>query len=173
MLTYGDLLVIIVADETVADATIITRCNMPKFMKMLNNISRSQAIYRHNRISDNDLQTGHYAFVLAICREPGRSQEELARELCINKSTVARNLNFLEEKGYITRNPLPNDKRQFSVYPTKKMLGFLPEIKQASVEWMRLLSEGIPDEELAVFDSVLNRMQERAREIIEKQEESK
>lgn len=146
---------------------------MPKFMKMLNNISRSQAIYRHSRISDNDLQTGHYAFVLAICREPGRSQEELARELCINKSTVTRNLNFLEEKGYITRNPLPNDKRQFAVYPTKKMLGFLPEIKQASVEWMKLLSEGIPEEELAVFDSVLNRMQERAREIIEKQEESK
>ena len=75
---------------------------MPKFMKMLNNISRSQAIYRHSRITADDLQTGHYAFVLAICREPGRSQEEIARELCINKSTVTRNLNFLEEKGYET-----------------------------------------------------------------------
>ena len=146
---------------------------MSRFMKMLNNISRSQAIYRHNRISDSDLQTGHYAFVLAICREPGRSQEELARELCINKSTVARNLNFLEERGYITRNPLPNDKRQFSVFPTKKMLGFLPEIKQASMEWMKLLAEGIPEEELAVFDSVLNHMENRARKIIEEQEENK
>lgn len=146
---------------------------MLRFMKMLNNISRSQAIYRHNRISANDLQTGHYAFVLSICREPGRSQEEIARELCINKSTVARNLNYLEEKGYITRNPLPNDKRQFAVYPTKKMLGFLPEIRQASTEWMNLLSEGIPEAELAVFDSVLNRMQQRAREIIEEQEENK
>ena len=146
---------------------------MPRFMKMLNNISRSQAIYRHNRISANELQTSHYAFVLAICREPGRSQEELARELCINKSTVARNLNFLEVKGFITRNPLPNDKRQFAVYPTKKMLGFLPEIKQASVAWMKLLSEGIPEEELAVFDSVLNRMENRARKIIEEQEENK
>ena len=146
---------------------------MSRFMKMLNNISRSQAIYRHSRISADDLQTGHYAFVLAICREPGRSQEELARELCINKSTVARNLNYLEEKGYITRPPLPNDKRQFSVYPTKKMVGFLPEIKQASAEWMTLLSEGIPEEELAVFDSVLSRMENRARKIIEKQEENK
>ena len=146
---------------------------MLKFMKLLNNISRSQAIYRHNRISANDLQTGHYAFVLAICREPGRSQEELARELCINKSTVARNLNYLEDKGYITRTPLPNDKRQVSVYPTKKMIGFLPEIKQASAEWMALLSDGIPEAELAVFHSVLNRMEDRARKIIEKQEENK
>ena len=146
---------------------------MSRFMKMLNNISRSQAIYRHSRISATDLQTSHYAFVLAICREPGRSQEEIARELCINKSTAARNLTYLEEKGYISRNPLPNDKRQFSIYPTKKMLGFLPEIQQASTEWMQLLAEGIPEDELKIFDSVLNRMQTRARQIVEKQEENK
>ncbi len=146
---------------------------MSKFMKMLNNISRSQAIYRHGKISADDLQTGHYAFALAICREPGRSQEELARELCINKSTVARNLNFLEEKGYILRESLPNDKRQFCVFPTEKMLAVLPEIKTASLEWMTLLSEGIPQDELDTFNSVLERMQARAREIIEKQEESK
>lgn len=144
---------------------------MPKFMKMLNNISRSQAIYRHSRITADDLQTGHYAFVLAICREPGRSQEEIARELCINKSTVTRNLNFLEEKGYITRNSLPNDKRQFSVFPTKKMTDCLPQIKQASAEWMSLLSEGISEEEIAVFNSVLCRMEDRARKIMEKQED--
>ena len=146
---------------------------MSKFMKMLNNISRSQAIYRHSRIDAEDLQTGHYAFALAICREAGRSQEELARELCINKSTVARNLNYLEEKGYVTRMPLPNDKRQFSVYPTQKMTDVLPQIKQASKEWMVLLSEGIPQEELAIFDSVLERMQKRAGEIIEGQEDQK
>ena len=142
-------------------------------MKMLNNISRSQAVYRHNKISAADMQAGQYAFALAICREPGRSQEEIARELCLNKSTVARNLNSLEENGYITRTPLPNDKRQFSVYPTDKMLSLLPEIKQVSLEWMALLSEGIPQEELDIFDSVLERMQARAREIIQKQEENK
>ena len=146
---------------------------MPKFMKMLNNISRSQAIYRLSRIQAENLQSSQYAFVLAICREEGRSQEELAKELCLNKSTVARNLNHLEENGYIIRKTLPNDKRQFSVYPTKKMLSVLPEIKKVSIEWMELLSEGIPREELDVFNSVLCRMEARAGKIIEKQEENK
>ena len=145
---------------------------MPKFMKMLNNISRSQAIYRHSKISDCDLHPGHYAFALAICREPGRSQEELARELCINKSTVARNLTCLEERGYVSRQALSNDKRQFSVYPTEKMLAVMPEIRKASAEWMDLLSEGIPEAELEVFNSVLERMQKRASEIIGGQEET-
>lgn len=144
---------------------------MSKFMKMLNNVSRSQAIYRKSRISADDLQAGHYAYVLAICAAPGRSQEELARELCINKSTVARKLNTLEERGYVSRIPLPEDKRRFAVYPTEKMLAVLPEIKSVSAEWMELLSEGISEEELAVLDSVLSRMQARAREILERQED--
>jgi len=143
---------------------------MSRFMKMLNNICRSQAIYRHSRVSAEDLQSSHYAFILAICREPGRSQEDLARELCVNKSTVARNINYLEEKGYVTRNPLPQDKRQFSVFPTEKALCVLPEIKAASAQWMQLLSQGISQTELDTFDSVLMRMQEKAREIIEQQE---
>ena len=143
---------------------------MLKFMKLLNNISRSQAVYRYSRISAGDLQSGHYAFVLAVCRESGRSQEDLARELCVNKSTVARNINYLEEKGYVSRSPLPQDKRQYSVYPTEKARRILPEIRAASSEWMTLLSEGISCSELEIFDSVLFRMEEKARKIIEEQE---
>lgn len=146
---------------------------MPRFMKMLNNICRSQAIYRHSRISAADLQSGHYAYVLAICREPGRSQENLARELCVNKSTVARNINYLEEKGYVSRTPLPQDKRQFSVFPTEKALKVLPEIRSASSEWMTRLSAGISPEEFEVFVSVLQRMEETARKIAQQQEVEK
>jgi hypothetical protein len=53
------------------------------------------------------------------------------------------------------------------------MLSVLPEIKRASEEWMELLSEGIGEDELRIFNSVLERMQEQARKIIEKQEEDK
>ena len=147
--------------------------NMVKFMKTLNNISRSQAIYRQRKIHAEGLQPGHYAFALAICASPGRSQEELARELCLNKSTVARNLNTLEECGYIKRTPLPSDKRQFSVYPTEKMLAVLPEIKQVSNDWMTLLSEEISEGELSVFNSVLERMQDKAREILKAEDTRK
>jgi hypothetical protein len=51
------------------------------------------------------------------------------------------------------------------------MLAVLPEIKDVSNEWMALLSEGISEEELAVFDSVLMRMQIKAGAIIAGQEE--
>ena len=138
---------------------------MSKFMKLLNNISRSQAIYRTERVSAKELSSCHFAYVLSVCREPGRNQDQLARDLCVNKSTVARNLTYLEEKGFITREAMPNDKRQFSVYPTDKMLSVLPEVKKASKTWMDTLSEGIDDTELEIFNSVLCRMEQKAREL--------
>ena len=139
---------------------------MVKFMGMLNNISRSQAVFRQSRIAAEGLSAGHYAFVLAVSREPGCSQEELARALCLNKSTVARSLAALEGHGYIRREQHPTDKRQLLVYPTERMLAVLPEVKAASREWTALLSEGISEEELALFHSVLERMLARAREIV-------
>jgi DNA-binding MarR family transcriptional regulator len=79
----------------------------------------------------------------------------------------------LEEKGYITRALHPTDKRKFLVHPTEKMREVYLELRQASFEWRVLLSEGISEEEFAVFDSVLERMEARALEIIERQDESK
>ena len=143
---------------------------MLRFMKMLNNISRSQVVYRSGRVTAPELQSSHYAYILVVCRMPGRSQEELARELCVNKSTAARNINYLEEKGYVTRASLPRDKRQYSVFPTEKAKAVLPQLRAASAEWMTLLSEGISPAELETFHAVLQRMQEKAREIIEQQE---
>ena len=146
---------------------------MSKFMKMLNNVSRSQAIYRRSKISAKDLQSGHYSYVISICREPGRSQEEIAKDLCVNKSTVARTLNLLEEKGYVQIKSLPHDKRRFAVYPTDKLLDVLPEVKAVSKDWREKLEEGIPPNEFEIFESVLLRMETKAREIIERQEANK
>ena len=140
---------------------------MPRIMKSLNNISRCQAIYRSNNLECDGICPVHHTFIFAICRRPGSSQEELAQEICISKSTVTRTLGYLEERGYITRKATPKDKRQFEVYPTEKMLAILPRICEISQEWNSLISEGVSEEEMAVFDSVLKRMEESAKRLVE------
>lgn len=144
---------------------------MPGIMKALNNISRCQAMYRRKAVGLDDLFTSHYAFVLLISRNPGRSQEELARELCLDKSTVARVMAGLEKNGYITRAPNEKDRRQTLVYPTEKMLEAWPKVKQAGRAWTDRLTAGISPEELDVFHRVLERMEESAKTIMEELEE--
>lgn len=140
---------------------------MPKIMKSMNIISRCQSIYRTKKLN-SDLCGCHHTFVLAICREPGRSQDELARDICLNKSTVTRTLTQLEERGYVKRTPNPADKRQILVNPTEKMLEILPKVKAVTTEWSDMISKDISEEELLIFQSVLHRMEQSAKELVQK-----
>ncbi len=139
---------------------------MPKIMKSLNCISRCQATYRSEKFSAEGICACHHAFILVISRNPGYSQEDITREICLNKSTVARTLNHLENCGYITRIANPEDKRQFLVYPTDKMLAILPEVRAVSREWNEYITQGISAEELEIFHSVLDRMETSAKRVI-------
>ena len=139
-------------------------------MKSMNIITRCQATYRAKML-EGDLCACHHSLVLAICRSPGSSQDELAKDLCLNKSTITRALSLLEEKGYVTRSPDPSDKRRTLVEPTEKMLSVLPEVRRITDEWNSSLAEGISEEDLVVFKSVLQKMEQNARNIIQKTEE--
>ena len=164
-MTQYDISDTIVAYTTVAYAT-DTEVIMPKIMKSLNSISRCQSTYRSVKLSADGICACHHSFILIISRHPGYSQEDITREICLNKSTVARTLNHLESVGYITRIPDSDDKRRILVYPTEKMLLILPKVRAVSKDWNDRITEGISDEEMQVFHSVLSRMEQRAKEII-------
>ncbi len=144
---------------------------MPKIMKSLNNISRCQGIFRTSKLKYDDLCSGHYSFLLAICKKPGSSQEELSKEICVSKSTIARTMTYLEDKGYIYRETSKNDKRQFGVFPTEKLLSVIDDIRKVTRNWNELITEGISEKDMEVFHFVLSCMEIKAKEIIENQEE--
>ena len=138
---------------------------MPKIMKGINTIHRCQNIFRGERLA-GEICGAHHLFVFAICNHPGRSQEELAKQLCLNKSTVTRALATLEAGGFVKREVNPEDKRQTLVFPTDKMTELLPEVRAIANEWNTLLSAGISEDELAAFNAVLAKMEENARSVI-------
>ncbi len=128
-------------------------------------ISRCTASYRLTH-STEGLPGVYHSYVFVICRNPGWSQEKLARHLCISKSNITRHLTYLEENGYIERRTGEKDKRELLVYPTQKMLDSLEEVTRITREWNGLLAEGISEEELSAFVSVLERLSDRARDLL-------
>ena len=154
----------IVADETVAYATNLGGV-MARISRQMNIISRCQASYRRMML-DEDFSPGYHAYTLAICAKPGRSQDELAGALCINKSTIARGIDWLLENGYVRREPKPEDKRCLLIYPTDKMLNIYPKVKGIADSWNEILTSDISEEELTVAYSVITRMAEHARHAV-------
>lgn len=138
---------------------------MATIMRKMNIISRCEAIYRTQQSSEQ-LPGVYHSYVFAICKNPGLSQDKLAKHLCINKSSVTRHLAWLEKEGYVERVTSEEDKRELLVSPTQKMLDILPEVVKITQEWNSLVAEGITTEELDLFHRILDKMLEKSTEII-------
>ena len=139
---------------------------MPRIMKTLNDISRCQALFRNESAARGrayGLTPCQHTFVLALCRAPGRTQDELARDICLNKSTVARTLAELERGGFVKREVSKSDKRCMLVYPTEKMLVVHKEVAEVADLWNSAILDGIAEKEVELVRSVLIRMNKNAR----------
>ena len=103
-----------------------------------------------------------------MCREPGTTQEAIARALCVNKSSVARQLASLEQSGFVERRPCPTDSRAMEVYPTQKAFDALPAVRAVLAEWNERITDGFSDEERALFAALAERAAANARAEIER-----
>lgn len=135
---------------------------MHPFMRQINIISRCATMYRDRALSDTGLAGCHTPYILALYRIPGCTQEELARDLNVNKSSVARQLAALEERGFIRREPAPGDRRSQLVYPTQKALDLQPRIRQVLREWNAYLTGELTPQEQEVLSGLICRVADRA-----------
>ena len=161
-----------IADTTVASAT-KEGVTMYRIMRRINLVSRCQGYFVLDRLKSADLCFSHHSYLLAVARCPGIAQEELAQELCVNKSSVTRALAHLERHGYVERRCSAQDRRVQQVYPTEKLEQMLPRIREALRQWNAYLTAEFSDSEMQQFERVLDRMVERAREYSNHRSEAK
>lgn len=137
---------------------------MPAIMKRVNNISRCQQQFRSRHLPFG-FSARQSSIMLLVTRREGLTQEEISREVCLDKSNTSRTLCALEESGYIRREVNPENRREMRIFPTEKLESVIGELRRVSKLWNELISEGISDEELEIFHSVLLRLEARAWEI--------
>ncbi|MBR5868922.1 MAG: MarR family transcriptional regulator [Clostridia bacterium] len=133
-----------------------------RIMRYINRTFRCGKLYRNESLAKIGLEGSDQPFVLHLCHSPGISQEQLAREIYIDKSGVARKLASLEKRGYIRRESDPQDKRVLRVYPTEMLLEMLPAIRNSNTEWNRRILEGFTEEEKEQLESLLTRAMNNA-----------
>lgn len=146
---------------------------MSMMMRKINMLSRAQAVYRNERLPNEELGGWYHPYVLAVCANPGFSQEQLARHICTDKSNVCRHLSCLEKHGYIERRPDEEDHRVLRVYPTAKMEALLLGEQQVATEWNAYLAADLTEEELDTLHRLLNKVAERAQAYVDGKERPK
>ncbi len=135
---------------------------MHPFMRQISITYRCAMRYRERELADTGLAGHQTPYLTALHRRPGITQEELARELNVNKSTVTRQLLVLEEKGYIFRENDPNDKRSQLVYPTEQTEELISRIFACYGDWSDYLTQDLSDAEQAELSRLMDHIAKRA-----------
>ena len=146
---------------------------MPKFMKHLGEVWRCANLYRAEQFEALEIGSYQDSYIIEICRQPGIPQEKLAGLIYVHKSNVARQLNLLEEKGFVTRQPDPSDKRSLLVYPTEKALPALPMIRKVHRRWNELVLDGLTEDEQEAVARYMALLSENAKRVIAKHGEGR
>ena len=145
---------------------------MPTLMRQINTISRCASTYRGDKLTSSEITPCHHSFILAISHHPGITQEALSKHIYVNKSNVTRTLSYLEDHGFVTRTPNPEDKREILVFPTDKMAQILPEVKAIAKSWNEYLTEDFTPEELSLFNSMLEKITLKAKKYVNSKEDT-
>ena len=87
-------------------------------------------------------------------------QDQLVEQLDVSKPAVSRTLDALEKKGYIARQPNPDDKRAHRIQLTKRALEAGPAIEQIYNHIYTLAMQGISAEEFDYFINLFERISE-------------
>lgn len=135
---------------------------MATILRDITEIARCGNQYRDEQLECYGIKGVHASTLLEVCRNPGISQDELARRVCLNKSNAARQAAKLEDAGYIQRKTSPADKRVLELYPTEKALQVKPEIQRINRSWREYLTTELTEEEINTTLRVLDRMQQKA-----------
>ena len=87
-------------------------------------------------------------------------QRDLEERFNVRRSTVSNVLSLMEKKGLIKRESVEFDARLKKLTLTEKSLELLEKMENDRVETEKLITDGIPEEELAMFISVAERMKQ-------------
>lgn len=141
---------------------------MNSITKAMHDIARCQMRYRADYMEQFGLKGCHANYIMALCEEPGISQEQLTKRLYANKSNIARQIAVLEENGYVRRENDAADKRILRVYPTEKALELLPLVQTRQDEWDNFVTKDLTAGEIALAREILQKMKHQAEALIEK-----
>ncbi len=107
------------------------------------------------RLKGHDLDVGQFFFLRYILMHEGKTQEEIARNMLLDKATVSKALKRLVHLGYATQRVNEKDKRENKIYATARARQLLPQMENIYQTVYRKLHLGLNGEEQKQLKALL------------------
>jgi DNA-binding MarR family transcriptional regulator len=130
--------------------------------RLISCLYRYTHMYLSHELEQHNIGSGQFSFLMALCREDGVHQEDLAQSIKIDKATCTRAVKKLVKEGYITRKRDSEDKRAYRIFLTEKGKKMEPVLKYISETWKAILLTGFTEEEKELTIDFLKRIVQNA-----------
>lgn len=116
---------------------------------------RSVQKYFAKELASYNIGWGHFAILMTLYDQEGRSQDSLAQSRGFDKTMIAKSILRLEKEGIVYRKIDQEDKRIKRLYLTEKGRTLMPEMQRIGNELnSHLLKSFDPDEASAAVEII-------------------
>lgn len=130
---------------------------MNDLMKTFSIIHRHSFIYLSKELKKLDIPSGKFMYIVYMCEHPGILQEQLAKDLRIDKGSVAKTVAQLIDDGYLYKIPDSKDKRAYNLFPSELSKKIYPQIITTIDELNNQLTMGMSEVEKLFFKELLHK----------------
>lgn len=111
-----------------------------------------------------DLEGARGRVIFALWGRDGVPIKELCVRTSLDKSTLTGILGRMERDGLIERKPDEKDKRSVRIFFTGKNGNLFQNVGEVSTQMNEIFYKGFSDEEIVLFDSMLERVLDNCKE---------
>ena len=138
----------------------------PTVLRYISIVYRYSQIHISRKLKSFPIGSGQYPFILAVCRNPGISQDGISERLVIDKGTTAKAVKALEKGGYIERRIDETDRRAYKLYVTREGRKLRDYLDRVLLEWSDCLWKDFGPEERDITYKLVERMARNARDYV-------
>lgn len=132
-----------------------------KLSKYTGGIYRCTQAFTSGILKPYGLSSGSCPYLLTLYNNDGINQNQISRELNVDKAMSARELKKLIQKGYVKKEADKEDTRAYKLYLTDQGKNIIPDIRRELSIWNNAITSGLEEKEkeelLRMLDLVLQK----------------
>lgn len=131
--------------------------------RQITKIAREVSKFTVRMLKTEGVGAAEYDLIHAVRKNPGITQAALRELLTLDKGAAARRTASLEAKGYLIREPNPEDGRSQLLYATEKADSLKNSRVSVEALYYEWLEEALTPEDKAEFCRILNTLYTRSK----------
>lgn len=134
-------------------------------MNSLSIIARGSQVYATRKLSEYGINATEEYILMYLMGNSDANESAIAKFFKLDKGSIARSLQKLESKGFISRKVNDENQREKVITLTEKALNIKDVLSGLLVDWRKKIYCGLSNDEILAFEKTVEKIAENITKI--------